>query len=60
MNIEPLSVSYDAEKDILTVNRREYSGELFRSGFNPTSEGECWRTKVEGGRLVVSVQPHGF
>ena len=60
LEVKGLRVEYDKGEDILYINDRAYSGELFRSGLKETSEGECWKTRVEGRVMEVYVQKHRF
>ena len=55
----PLAFSYDSEHDILTIEGRKYSGDLFREfGFGPTEEGKCFKLKIDHGCMTIYVQDH--
>lgn len=55
-----LSFSYDPFLDILTVEGKRYSGELFRKGLTETPEGMCFRLVKDGDTFITHTQEHGL
>ena len=55
MSKEPLLVSYDAVKDLLTVNGKVFDGDLFRTFEWSTPAGYWMRIEARAGDDVICI-----